>query len=69
MTANYLAPDQVPESEFYTTREVANMFKVTPVTIRKWVHEGKLRCVYINTHMRIPRSSVAELANHQWGTK
>lgn len=70
MTANYVAPEDVPESQFYTTRQVAKMFEVTPVTVRRWVHEGKLKCIYINTHMRITRTSVAELANYNYrGTK
>lgn len=61
------APVGNPDSEFYTTTEVAAMFRVTPATIRNWIREGKLTTIIINTRYKITRESVRKLANHDFG--
>jgi excisionase family DNA binding protein len=63
------APNEVPDSQFYSTSKVAEMFGVTPATVRNWVKEGKLRSITINRRMRIERASVRELANHMYPSK
>lgn len=61
------APAPNPESQFYTTAEVADMFRVTPVTVRNWIKENKLDCIRINNRLKITRESVHRLANFDFG--
>lgn len=69
MTRERLAPDEVTDSRFYSTAKVADMFGVTPATIRNWIKEGKLRALRINNRLRVERASVRELANHMYPSK
>ena len=47
--------------QMYTVQEVAEMFRVTPATIRAWIRGKKLRAVRIGYTSRIPASAIAEL--------
>ena len=64
---DFFAPDEAPSSDFCTVQEVALMFKVTPVTIRNWIQQGKLTCIKINGRIKIHRDSVKRLAQYDFG--
>ena len=46
---------------FYSTTEVANLFKVNRVTVYRWAKEGKLKAYEVGRHLKIPVSEVAKL--------
>lgn len=47
---------------FYTPEEVAKMFNVTPVAVRKWIRVGRLKAIKDHYGMyRIPESEVRKL--------
>ena len=46
---------------FYSTSEVANLFKVNRVTIYRWVKEGKIKAYEIGKNIKIPVSEVGRL--------
>lgn len=46
----------------YTTREVAEMFKVDPKTVKRWIYSGKLKAIRTpGGHYRVTEKSVKEL--------
>lgn len=53
------------------TRDVAEMFSVTPETIRDWIEQKKLRAVKIGNghYWRVPESAARELAQQMYGDK
>lgn len=51
--------EHIPDCEFYTTSQFAELFGVTRFTIRNWVDLGKIKSVTTKGgHRRIPRSEV-----------
>ncbi len=46
---------------FYSTSEVANLFRVNRVTIYRWVKGGKVKAYGIGKHLKIPLSEVERL--------
>ncbi|HRT61057.1 MAG TPA: response regulator [Syntrophales bacterium] len=46
---------------FYSTSEVAKLFKVNRVTIYRWVQEGTVKAYRIGKHLKIPLSEVNRL--------
>lgn len=51
-----------PEDEFLTTREVAELARVNPVTVQRWVHTGRLAAVRLGPRLlRYRRSDVEAL--------
>jgi excisionase family DNA binding protein len=46
---------------FYSTSEVANLFRVNRVTIYRWVKDGKVKAYGIGKHLKIPLSEVERL--------
>jgi excisionase family DNA binding protein len=63
-----VAPEPADEeADFLTVQEVALMFKVTPVTVRNWIKQGKLTYIKINGRMRVHRASVRKLAQYNFG--
>lgn len=42
----------------YSTVEVAERLGVLPVTVRRWIHSGRLRAVRVVREIRIPESAV-----------
>jgi excisionase family DNA binding protein len=46
---------------FYSTSEVAGLFKVSRVTIYRWAKEGKIKSYKIGKHIRISPSEVERL--------
>jgi excisionase family DNA binding protein len=63
----FAAPASPPGAEFMTVNEVAAMFRVTPTTVRTWIHQGKLDYIKINDRFRIYRDSVQRLAQFNFG--
>lgn len=52
--------DDVPE--LLTTEEVAQLFRVTPATVLRWVTERGLTCVQVGPKLhRFPKSCLEEL--------
>jgi excisionase family DNA binding protein len=57
-----MSPDMAALPEPYTAREVAAMFKVSPVTVWRWAEAGHLE--YFKTpggHRRFPVKATREL--------
>jgi excisionase family DNA binding protein len=46
------------EEEYYTPEEIAARFKVTRQAVHKWIKDGKLQAVRLNTAVRIPKSAL-----------
>jgi excisionase family DNA binding protein len=46
-------PEATPIGVLYTTDEVAQLLKVTPRAVQKWVREGKLPAVKYGRALRI----------------
>ena len=45
------------------TREVAELFRVTPTTVIRWAEKGRITCSRtIGGHRRFPREEIEELA-------
>ena len=57
--------------KMYKVSEVADLFEVTPATVRVWLNDGILRGVKIGRghYWRIPASAVEELATYRWGSE
>lgn len=52
---------------FMSVSQVADMFQVTPYTIREWIKDEKLDAVKLGSRWRIKYSSVCKLANIKYG--
>jgi predicted site-specific integrase-resolvase len=57
--------------KLYKVSEVAELFEVTPATVRLWLNEGILYGVKIGKgyYWRIPQSSIENLATERWGSE
>jgi excisionase family DNA binding protein len=55
-------------AEFYNLSEVARLLKVSPLTVRRWVEEGKLRAFHPKgTRLyRIPEDALREFVGEEW---
>ncbi|MFA0751011.1 MAG: hypothetical protein SLRJCFUN_001414 [Candidatus Fervidibacter sp.] len=55
-------------AEFYNLSEVARMLKVSPLTVRRWVQEGKLKAFHPKgTRLyRIPEDALREFVGEEW---
>ena len=49
------------DREYYTTSEVAEKFRVTPATVRRWIREGNLEAYKIYGRYLIHKDDVAEI--------
>ena len=59
---NECMPQKVnPEVEFYTTKEVAEKWKITPQTVWKYTKLGMLKCTYAGRHVRFDRNYIDNL--------
>ncbi len=54
--------------KFYRITEIAKMLKVSPLTVRRWVLEGKLKAFHPSgTRLyRIPESSLKAFIGEEW---
>lgn len=50
------------EHWYYTTEEVATMFRVSVRTVRRWIKDGSLEAVDIGRQYRIYHKAVTEFA-------
>lgn len=48
------------EGKYYSPREIANRYNVTPQAIIKWIKQGKLKAVKVGSVWRIPESALQE---------
>jgi excisionase family DNA binding protein len=46
---------------FYSTSEVASLFRINRVTVYRWVKEGKVKAYNIGKHLKVPLSEVERL--------
>ncbi len=46
---------------FYSTSEVASLFRINRVTVYRWVKEGKVKAYSIGKHLKVPLSEVERL--------
>ena len=52
-----------PKSEYLTPGEVARMLHVSPKTVNRWSHEGRIACIVtLGGHRRFPRQEVERIA-------
>jgi excisionase family DNA binding protein len=51
------------QSEYLTPGEVARMLHVSPKTVNRWAHEGRIaHIVTLGGHRRFPRNEVERIA-------
>lgn len=61
--------DEMPE-ELYTVPQIAQMFQVTPYTVRVWLREGDMRGIKVgNGRWRVSRQELIRVANVKYGTE
>lgn len=61
-------PDDTENNKLYTTNQVAEMFSVTPETVRDWIKEGKLPGIILGGRSyRVRRRDLIAFANHKYG--
>ena len=62
MTAPVASPPK-----FYKTKEIAEMFSVTPETVRNWLTTGRLKGTQIQGHQyRVRREDLVEFAKSHY---
>jgi len=49
------------EKRFYSTSEVAGLFKINRVTVYRWAKEGKIKAYPVGKHFKIPDYEVMRL--------
>lgn len=49
------------ETKYYSTKQLAELLSVHPMTITKWIQNGKLDSVKIGKSRRVPADSVAKM--------
>jgi len=48
------------DEEFKTVKELAKIFRVTPLTVYKWIEKGKIKYIQVDKSIRIPMSQFFE---------
>ena len=51
---------ELPEVRFLTVAEVAELMRVSKMTVYRLVHDGKLPAVQVGRSMRIPEEAVRD---------
>lgn len=52
-----------PKSEYLAPGEVARMLHVSPKTVNRWAHEGRIACIVtLGGHRRFPRQEIERIA-------
>jgi len=55
-------------NQYYTTDEVAEMLKVTPDSVRRWIRDGKLKSIKLSgKFIRISREDLETFITSQRG--
>lgn len=54
--------------KFYRLTEIAQMLRVSPLTVRRWINEGKLKAFHpAGTRLyRVPESSLKQFVGEEW---
>lgn len=52
--------DSAPRTKFLTVAEVADMLRVSRMTIYRWVHAGDMPAVRFGRSFRVPQAAVDE---------
>jgi len=52
--------DNVPRTTFLTVAEVADMLRVSRMTVYRWVHAGDMPAVRFGRSFRVPQAAVEE---------
>jgi len=53
-----------PKSEYLTPGEVARLLHVSPKTVNRWAHEGRIACIVtLGGHRRFQRDEVERIAS------
>ena len=55
-----------PDEQFLSTTTVAELFEVTPETVRTWIEKGYLRAIKIDKAYRVSRQSLRDFANSRY---
>ncbi len=56
--------------KLYTTNDVAEMFAVTPETVRNWIIKGKLKAVQTPSQQyRVTRPNLLDFAKSHYGVE
>lgn len=48
------------ENQVFTPDEVAEILKIHPQTIRKWINEGKIRGFKVGAHWRVTGQQITD---------
>ena len=55
--------DGIPPKKLYTTHEVARLLGVTPITVIRWIENGKFKCyTTVGGHRRIEHQALVKFA-------
>lgn len=46
------------QDNYYSVKQLAYIFKVHPLTIRRYITQGKLKAVHVGGNVRIPESEL-----------
>ncbi|MBU0731273.1 helix-turn-helix domain-containing protein [Patescibacteria group bacterium] len=57
--------DELSERTILTTKEVADLLRVSLITVRRWLKSGKIPSIRIGKHYRIRRDDIEDLFNEQ----
>ena len=57
--------DELNEKTILTTKEVADLLRVSLITVRRWLKAGKIPSIRIGKHYRIRRDDIEDLFNEQ----
>jgi len=55
--------------EHYSTTEVANIFRVSRITVFNWIKTGKIKAVKVGRNFIVPHSSIVEKLGKTLGTE
>ena len=55
--------------ELYSTNEIANIFRVSRITVFNWIKSGKIKATKIGRNYVVPHSSIVEKLGERLGTE
>lgn len=59
-----MADNAAPRTTFLTVSEVAEMLRVSRMTVYRWVHAGELPAARFGRSFRVPQSAVEAFMNN-----
>lgn len=57
-----------PSPRFMTVSEVADVMRVSKMTVYRLIHAGELPAIRVGKSFRVPQSGVAQLLDASWNT-